>query len=248
MQGMGKRGIVAAIAVGLLAAGCGGGSSAVTAPNTPKQLAADKATAKAAVLTASDLPAGYKGTPHKKSSGDDIPTAVETKFLACTHLPKRFINDSGDKQPNADAPDFAKGTLGQGASTEIESSVELDRSSNDIKDPLSHLSGSNAAACFKPFFQAALNTSLSGTSGVTIAPVKMTVLDLGSVGDQSGAFQGRTTVSGPSASITFEFNLYFVRTGRAGVFMLTIATNAPFDQTLAKSLLSTMVGRLGAAK
>lgn len=248
MSGVGKRGLVIAIVAGVLAAGCGGGSSAVTAPNTPKQLAADKVVAKGAVLTANDLPAGYAGTPHDNSSPNTpAETAAEKKFATCSGLPKRFIDSKDDGQPNADSPDFKKGEIGQGVATEIDSSVELDRSSNDIKDPLSRLTGTGAANCFKPFFEAVLKESLAGTPGVTLAPLAVTVLDLGSLGDQRSGFQGRSSVTGPGGSISFEFNFYFVRTGRAIVSMVAIGFGGPIDQALAKSLLTTMVGRLKAA-
>jgi hypothetical protein len=245
---MQKRGLslIVAAATMLVTAGCGGGSGAVTAPNTPKQLAADKALAKQAVLKLSDLPAGYKGSPHS-DSGDDLPPAVERTFLACTHLPKSFIDDKSRTQPSADAPDFTKGEVGAGAASEVDSSVEIDRSSNDIKEPLSHLTGSTAADCFTPFFKAVFKQAVASEPSVTLGPVSVVALDFGGIGDQSSAFQGRVKISGPSRAIDFEFDFYFVRTGRAGVTMAAIGYDSTFDQTLARSLLKTVVSRLKAA-
>lgn len=77
---------VTAVAVVVLATGCGGSSETITAPNTPKQRAADEVTAKQAVLTAKDLPAGYTGTPHDNSSNHDLPPAVLKKFVTCAKV------------------------------------------------------------------------------------------------------------------------------------------------------------------
>ena len=108
MTPMKARGFVAFMAAGLLAAGCGGGSSTVTAPNTPKQIAADKATVEQALLTSADLPSGYTGTPHDNSTSDDPPAAVENQFVACSGFPKRLLDQKNDDQPHADAPDFSQ--------------------------------------------------------------------------------------------------------------------------------------------
>ena len=243
MKSTEKRGLAATLAVTLLiAAGCGGGSSAVTAANTPKQLAADKTTAKQALLTAKDLP-GYKSTPHNRSTSNDPPPAVVKKFVSCSGLPERFINSSKNDQPNADSPDFSKGRIGRVPTVTFESSVELDRSSKDISDPLSHLK--NAAKCFEPVFKAIF--AQSSTGGAHFGNVSVDALDVGSIGDQSAAFQGSVTVSGNGRSIDVAFDLYFVRRGRAAVEMTTGIRQAS-RPALGKSLLNKIVDRLKGAR
>ena len=229
----------------LAGAGCGG-SSAVTAPNTPKQLSADKALAKQAVLRQGDLPAGYTGTPHT-DSGNNLPPAAEASFLACTHLPRSFLNNSANQQPNADAPDFKKGDITTGPSSEIDSSVELDRSSKDISDPLSHLQEASAAKCFEPFFQSEIEQGAKDTPGLSLTGLTVRDISIGSVGDQRAAFEGRLTLSASGLSIPTYFDIYFVRRGRAVVDLTGIGFRQPVSQVLVKSLLATMVGRLDAA-
>jgi hypothetical protein len=245
MRGMGKRGFVAAIAVGLLTAACGG-SGAVTAPNTPKQLAADKATAQAALLTATDFPAGYKGTPHDNSSSDDPPKSVQEKFVKCSGLPARFLDTSKNDQPHADAPDFHKGVIGRGAATEVDSSIEFDRSSKDISEPLSHLA--NAAKCFEPLFKSVFTAGQATTPGVTFGGISVTSLDPSTVGDQAAAFQGVVTISAQRVSLKVHFDLYFVRRGRAIITLTALGYGTTFDRVTAKTLLQTMVDRLDASK
>src|SRR5205814_6066057 len=60
-----------------------------TAPNTPQQLAADKALARRAVLRLTDLPLGYHVAKDQSasSSGDNVPPAVSRRFASCAHLP-----------------------------------------------------------------------------------------------------------------------------------------------------------------
>ena len=256
--------LVLATAVALLASCGGGGSAKATAPpptttrpvttttkapaapNTPKQRAADTAVAKQAVLEVSDLPFGWAANPHD-DSGPDLPKPVETKFAACAHLPKRFVDNKNDDQPNADSPDFTKGTVGAGAAAEVDSSVELDRTVSDISEPLSHFADPDTTKCFDPLFRAELALALRGDQGVSLQDFAFRALSVGSIGDQAAGFQGRVTIVGPKASIPIEFDLYFVRKGRAIATLTTIAFSVPFDQAFAQSLLEKMVGRLGAA-
>jgi hypothetical protein len=246
----------------MLLASCGGGSAKVTAqppratktttttmppaaPNTPKQRVADTAVAKQAVLELSDLPFGWAANPHN-NSGPDLPKSVETKFLACAHLPKRFIDNANDNQPNADSPDFTKGTVGAGPAAEVDSSVEVDRAVSDVSEPLSHFADPGTAKCFDPLFRAEFALALRGDTGVSLHGFALRALSVGTVGDQAAGFQGRVTITGPKASIPIEFDLYFVRKGR-GIAMLTaVAFSVPFDQAFAQSLLQKMVGRLSA--
>ena len=250
------------VVAGVLLAGCGGGSAKVTAqpstttgpttttkppaaPNTPKQRAADTATAKRAVLKLSDLPFGWAANPHN-SSGPDLPKSVETKFLACAHLPKRFVDNTNDNQPNADSPDFTKGTIGAGPAAEVDSSVELDRTVADISEPLSYFADPSTTKCFDPLFRAEFALALRGDKGVSLQDFAFRALSVASVGDQAAGFQGRVTITGPKASIPIEFDLYFVRKGRAIAMLTTVAFSVPFDQAFAQSLLEKMVGRLSA--
>jgi hypothetical protein len=228
----------------IAATGCGSSSKTSTAPNTPEQLKADEAVARQAVLTLGDLPTGHEAKPHKPSSGDDIPKKVEQKFLACTHLPKRFIDDTNDSQPNADSPDFSKGEIATGAATEIESSVEIDRSSKDISEPLAYLKNDSVPGCFQPFFHAALAAGLKDDPRFSVRSVTVKSIPAGSAGDEGAGFQGRMAIGSPIGTIVVFFDMFFVRSGRAGVTLLAIGFREPVGLDLEHELLATMVGRL----
>jgi hypothetical protein len=245
------------LAAGVLLAACSGGSSKSAVqpstttkppvvPNTPKQRAADKAIATKAVLALTDFPIGYTSTPHK-NSGDDLSPAVEKKFLACTHIPKRLLDNSKSNQPHADSPDFMKGVVGAGPAIEVESNVEIDRALKDVSEPLTYLAAPNTVNCFQPFFKAAFESGLKGEPGVSLSNFTFRGLSVGPIGDQAAGFQGRVTLVGPRASLPLEFNLYFVRVGRSVVTLTATTFSIPMDQPYAQTLLEKMVGRLKAA-
>jgi hypothetical protein len=265
MVGTCRRAPTALIVASVLVAGCGGGSgkgaanppvtskpatnnaTTTTKPSTvaetPQQRAADTALAKRAVLSLTDFPLGWTAGPHDNSGSASKP-AEERKFLACTHIPKRFLDDNGNKQPNANSPDFSKGRIGAGPAAQISSSVEIDRSANDVSQPLSYLAAPRTVSCFDPFFRSVFNQSLRSKPGVSLRDFSFRALSVGSVGDQSAGFQGRVTVYGSRASIFVEFNLYFVRTGRAIVMLSAFTFSVAFDQSFGQALLEKMVGRL----
>ena len=218
-------------------------TSPAAAPDTPAQRAADTALAKQAVLSLHDFPLGWTSSPHD-NSGSDVPAPVEKQFEACTHIPKRFLDDKNDAQPSVDSPDFAKGTVGAGPAAMIQSSVEIDRAPADISAPLSYLSAPRTVACFGPFFRASFQQALKSEPGVAFTNFGIRALSVGSIGDQSAGFQGRVTLTGAHASIFVEFNLYFVRTGRAIVMLSAVTFSVPFDQSFAQTLLDKMVCRL----
>lgn len=247
MTGMRTRGFVIVLTVGALLASCGGGSSAITAPNTPKQIAADKSTILQAVLAADDLPLGYTGAPHVNSDDSDPSQAVQDAFAKCSGFPKRLLDNKNTDQPNVDAPDYTKGKIGEGPATEVDSSIEMDRSSKDISEPLAHLADPKAAKCFAPLFNAVFKQGLGSNPKVSFGAVTVEKLDVGSIGDQRAAFQGHVSVSAGGVSLPIEFNLYFVRSGRAIVVLTALGYSTTFDKALAEKLLKTMVDRLKAA-
>jgi hypothetical protein len=237
--------VVAAVAV--VAAACGSSGGAVTAPNTPKQIAADKKLATQAVLRLTDLPDGYKATPHDNSSGDDSPPAVEAQFVKCSGLPKKFLDTTNDDQPNADSPDFTKGSVASGDFVQIQSNVELDRSSKDISAPLALLREAKTVKCFGPALSAEFSQGLKSTPGVSLSHVSVVSVDAGSIGDQSAGLEGRVTMSTLGLSFPVAFDFYVVRRGRAAATLDVTGIGKKLDTATAAKLLRAMVDRLGAA-
>ena len=219
-----------------------------TAPNTPKQLAADKATAKAAVLKLSDLTAGYKQIPPNPDTDDDFPPAALTLFASCAHIPKKeaaafFAEDKGPKQPQAES-DFMNKTRDL-LEIDLKSNVELDRSTKDISEPFDALLAKTPLPCWEGLFDTAF--AQDPIEGATLSPVKVTPLATTGLGDQALAFRATLTISGPSLSVNTAIDLYFVGHGRAGVTLEVTGVGHPADPSFERSLIEKMIARLDAA-
>jgi hypothetical protein len=245
-----RRCQVSAAMVLLIAASCGGGSGAVTAPNRPKQIAADKAIAKQAVLRPGDLPAGYKASPHQTSSSNKIPQSVARKFATCAHIPEAEIvslmngTHEPDK-PSADSPDFAKSDSVTRFDVTFENNVEIDRSSKDLSVPLDRFGAKRALPCWKALFQAAFDQTQP--TGASYRDLSVTSLPISRLGDQSAAFEARVTISASGRSVNTYLDFFLVRRGRAGISLLATGIGVRVDLSLERSLLNTVVGRLSAA-
>src|SRR5437870_1846651 len=83
-----RRFSVVVVVSGLLVASCGSSSSKADP-------AADLAVAKAASLTAADLP-GYSAKPHKESG--DLPASAKKNFADCLGVSATFFDDTPGQQ------------------------------------------------------------------------------------------------------------------------------------------------------
>jgi hypothetical protein len=246
---MTARGIVVIVVLALLGAACGGsGSGSATAPNTAAQLAKDAGAVKAAVLTVADLPAGYKSTP-VDNSNNNIPKRVTLDFASCTKLPQaeveRMMNNTKDASTPSAEKDFEKS--GPGSDIGFQGSVELDRSSKDLSDPLDRFGRPSAAPCWKALFRAAFTGRGGLSSGERLSGLDVKPLLTSKLGDQAAGFQAVVTVSVGARSVPATIDFYFVRTGRAGVTLFSEWIGTPGDTNLETSLIQTMVDRVKSA-
>ena len=228
------------------AAGCGSSSKTSTAPNTPEQLKADKAIAQQAVLTLSDMPPGFKATPHQASS-DDTPEPVLRRFAQCAKVPQAeiadFIKRNDPKQPDVDSADFSRLDVAKGALTTFENNVAIDRSSKHIGSQFDVLAAKSTLKCWKDFFRAAMVSS--SDTGVSARGVTVVSLPIDKIADQSAAFGVRATVVRPDRStVKLYFDFYIARSGRAAISLLATGVGEQVDSSLAQSLMQTVADRL----
>lgn len=195
------------------------------------------------MLKLSDLPRGFRGTPPKQSSGNDVSPKVEQQLVACAHLPKNFFDDSADDQPKADSHDFEMGVPG-GAVMLIQSSVEIDRSSKDLSEVLAYVAKEKTVRCFQPYFRAAFAQTMKGEPGISLRDLTVEPISAGSAGDQGAGFRGHATITAPRGTMEFFFDFLLVRTGRAAVIMAGIGIGEPVTLALEHELLAKVVGRL----
>jgi hypothetical protein len=231
----------------IVAAGCGSASKTSTAPNTPEQLKADKAIAKQAVLKPSDLP-GYKATPHRHDPSNDTPQPILRKFATCAKIPESKIADllNGNTDPSApsvDSPDLTLDESDAGVSYTFENTVEIDRSSKDISEPFDLLGGTAVLPCWKDLFKAAFDAQ-AAAPGMSVSGLSVTPIEIGPVGDQSAAFEVRVRFTKGARSVNAFLDLYFVRSGRAGISLSASGLGKSVDQSVSLFLVKAVAGRL----
>jgi hypothetical protein len=235
----------------MVSAGCGSSGSA-TAPSTPKQIASDKRLATLAALRAIDMPDGFKATKHDTSPADALPRAAAEKLAECAHMPEAQVmstlNGSAETgMPTVDSPDFEKKTPGgKVADTMISSSVEVDRSSKDLSVPIGYLGAARAIPCWKTFLQTAF-ADPGASAGGSIGDLRVTTITIAGVGDQSAAIEASLNVTASGRTVPLYTDVFLVRRGRAGVSLEVTGIGGRVSRALEKSLLETVVGRLGAA-
>jgi hypothetical protein len=249
MTGTGPRGLAALLlaAMVMFAAGCGSSSKTITAPDTPKQIAADKAVVKQTVLKLSDLPAGYKASPHEDASEDDFSQADLQEFATCAKVPKSMVAElltgvDDPSAPSADSPDFEQSDPATGFSTSFENSVGIERSSKDISEPIKVLGATSALKCWRALFKSQLERM--APPGGSVRDLTVVGLPSPAVGDESTAFGIRVTVSGAQRTIKAFVDIYLVRRGRAGISLSASGIGERVDSSLALSLLHTVDDRV----
>jgi predicted small lipoprotein YifL len=250
MTSSGKRRLgILLLAAMLVAATACGSSGPKTAPNTPEQIKADKAIAKQAVLKKSDLPSAYTATPHNDDPANDTPKPVLRKFAKCAKIPESKIdelingNDNDPSAPQVNSPDFSFDDKETGISFSFENSVEIDRSSKDISEPLDLLAGDDVLPCWKDLFKAAFEQEVTAPDE-KVGGVAVTPIDIGDVGDKSVSFEVRVLLTKGTNSVKAFFDAYFVQSGRAGISLFASGIRKSVDRDLSLFLLKAVVDRM----
>ena len=133
-------------------------AAATTTTTTAVNVAADKAKARALVFAPSDLPAGWKATPHK---ADPTDKKFEDQLAACLGRP----SPSTYLTARANSPDFASGDA------EVSSDALLVRTIADFNADADAAQGPKFSPCVKRGLTSALR-QLAGASlqSVAVAP------------------------------------------------------------------------------
>jgi hypothetical protein len=249
MANSAKRAIAvsATIAMILFSTGCGGSSKPSTAPDTPEQIKNDKAIAKTAVLKLSDLPTGYKGTPHVDNPSSDTPKPVLQKFATCADIPEaeaaELVNGTDDPSDAiANSPLFDQNDAETGHSAQLENSVTIVRSSDEISDTFDYFATEETLPCWEDLFRAGYKKDLD--PGDSVRNLAVTTIDTGEIADKSAGLGVQGEVVGPAGSVMVYFDIYIAGTGRAGISLTAVGIGERVDTELALSLLKTVADRL----
>jgi hypothetical protein len=225
MVRMCKRSTIVLVAVLALGA-CSGGSAKKVDPT------ADLALAKAAVLTAADLPS-YFARPFQKSS--DIPVSVKKDFAKCLNVAVTIFDDTPGAQ-KVHSPDFSKN------SASVSSSVEIDPKTSDVDKGWNELTTPGITRCLQRLFQAAV--TLSAQSGVTFGATTVTKFDVG-IGSRSVGYAAKFSAASQGKAVVFYVDLVFVARDRAGIELDASNLAQPFDHSAEIALVRKMYDRVG---
>jgi len=256
---MGARHVVALVSVCALVGACGGGSSNITVSSSParttapslttvpaqttvpgQDLAGDRALANHAVLTASDLPAGWKAGPHKAST--DGPN-IDKLMSDCLQVSSALFSDSTVK---ADSPDF---TSPDG--TQVHNSVSIEATVAQIQTPFAVFTRPEMVGCLQKAMTAELNYTFSHNingspppSDVTIGQATVEKQSFPTIGDGTVAYS--VTIPMTAAGTHLNVYAYFVliAKGRAGISLDVESIGSPFAIETTQQLATTVAGRV----
>jgi hypothetical protein len=266
---MPARVLVVCVATGFVLSGCGSSGSdrpeatattttttssalSSSAPDTPEQLAADRALAKRALLRLGDLPAGYKVS--KDDSDDDSPEddssdnaddATNRRFAECAQLSPELTQAmlSDDPPPgivDVQSPEFElqSGLL---AEVTLDSSVDVGRSPDSVARLLEFFDVGSKPKCFEDLFGAVSEADADGSAHVeSVEPA-----DPVGVGDRSRGFRATITVSASGITVPLSLEVAAAQRGRALAIVTATRFGVPVEEQLVRSLLQTVIDRLG---
>jgi hypothetical protein len=225
------RAVVCAGAAVLGACGGGGGDAEVrtSAPQGPRSVEQDAATASSVLLTVADLP-GYDLL--RPGDADSSSLQAASSFESCAGAAAAL----GDVDRSALSPAFYKGT-----SVMVSSLAVVAASEAEARQAMSDLSRKDLAGCLTALFRSVLGLDVApGTTAATeLLPSKH-------VADQSATW--RTTIqvtSGPSTVAAYS-DLTFFRSGRTVAVLFDIQGITPFPAEERQRLLDVMVDRASA--
>jgi hypothetical protein len=232
---------LAVLAVAALAlVGCGkktstspaGGPSSPTATTQVVSVAADQAKARTLLFEASDLPAGWKATPHQK---DPTEKTFDDELAACVGRPSPDTYTTTD----IDSPDFSMGDA------EASSTATIVRTAEDFKADVAAAGGPKYASCVKRGLAKFLPTQLP--AGASVQSVVVEPVPVASYGEFSKGFRATTRLRVQGQLVSVYEDGVLLGKGRIELSASFSNTGQPFDPALKRALLAKLAARLEAA-
>jgi GAF domain-containing protein len=233
----GLRFLAPVIGLVLVASACGGSSGKKSDP------AADLQVAKAAVLTKTDLPAGFDSAPY--DPGSDLPDAAKLEFANCMNTKLSLFGDQpGEQKANSDT--FTQDNI------QIDNEVDVYTKKSTVNDSYNLMTKSEAPGCLQKLFTTALQTTLSQSTDTTdpsTAPqfgtVTVTKLDVSGAGDKVIGFRASVPVTAGGQSQTSYVDFLAATKDRAIITLTADNSGTPYDQASEVALLNKVAGRIG---
>ncbi|HEX5268463.1 MAG TPA: hypothetical protein VFW24_16970 [Acidimicrobiales bacterium] len=208
-------------------------------------MAADHARAVAAVLRASDLPAGWTATPH--TSGPSVP-GLDKALADCLGVNVGILN--GNDPTTADSPDFGNGNGG-----EIANSVGYQPTVGRAHQLSALLQSAKMAPCLNSSIKTFLDYRLSHPAspsqsvpaGIRLGRPTTTRLSFPPTGDVTVAYRFVVPIEGAGTPISVYGDFVFAARGRAGAVLTVESQGAAPDPALEQRLVRTVASRLSPA-
>lgn len=201
----------------------GGTTTPGTTPGDPEKAAK----ARAAVIQASDLPAGgWEAKPEDEWLDHETTWRELTACLGA--------EDSGQGLGSAVSPSF-----GRGPATQLRSAVEYLPPAK-VQDLVTAFNGPKLASCAQQAYTA--DVKRNAPEGAEVGPIAVAPLDVPKLGQLTSASRATTKISlGFPIDISQDFVVVFKEDSVTRVTFLGAGT--PFDPELRQSLLGKVVGR-----
>ena len=234
-------------ALGLITACSSGAPSGPNGPGgatgrSPQEVRADRARADAAVLRASDLPAGWTAGPHL--SGPNVP-GLDDRLAGCLGISTGLL--VARDPTTADSPDFS--TSGGG---EIANSVGYQATTARARQLTGVFGSPKMAPCLNSAIKTFLAFSLSHPAspsqsvpaGISLGEPTTTRVPFSPAGDATVAYRFVVPIEGAGSPINVYGDFIFAAKGRAGTLLTVESQGAPPDSQLEQRLLAAVVSRL----
>jgi hypothetical protein len=231
----------------VLLAGCGSSASKTTTsasgtqtPSSSSPAASNSASPASLaqlnkiVLQPSDLPQGWKGTPHKADPSDAAAQAAVVKCVGAR-------DTDSDKVADTDSEDFA---LDQAS---ISSSATSYRSQSDIDADIAFVHSPKLSGCYTALVKKELGTSLPGGATIESATIKITPGSAGGPANVVATGSGTITVNANGQQVAVYLSVAFITGPLIEAELDAENIGAPVPAALFKSLVATVAARAGKA-
>jgi len=221
---------------------CGGGAdtesaapeatptTAAATTTTAVSIAADKAKARALVLTPSDLPAGWEATPHRDDPTDK---KFDDQLAACLGRPSPTTYLTA----RANSPDFASGDA------EVSSEALLVKTVADFNADVDAVQGPKFIPCVKRV----LTSSLRQLDGATLQSVAVAPLPVEGDAPFSAGFRATVKLLVQGQAVTVYQDGILLGKERIELTASISDVQQPPEPTLENALVAKLAAKLDAA-
>lgn len=193
--------------------------------------AADLAKAEAAILKATDLPAGWNSRPHEPLPGED---QLERDIARCLGITPPAARGTAHVR----SQDFTQGFATASAT------ITFVKTEKEAKADAAAVTSNKFGECIKPGY--ADQVHHVAPEGNTVTKARVEPLTLPRFGDRSVAQRVITSIHIPEPNIDLDIHIDVVRffKGRAEAELVVVAPGMPFPNDLVSGLAGKMVARL----